>query len=504
MRYIAKAQPAGEAAWHETAHMDAAAAVAQDMTLERIVLGGILCNGLRPLEDAAIDLRAEDFANPDHGKTLRWLRENRERWQHGIGNLIDIHNQLDKAGLAARLGQGSSGVTDLMTGAAEIGFEAVKERALDLIEASVERQRRKLALDYFNRRISYEEQTRRNLELTERLGQRKEIGGLPDFLSLTDLCEQYADEPRLLIAGSDEEDEKDGALLALGELMVLGSASKVGKTWMGIDLALAVASGRKWLDRFICKRGRVLYINMELGGNAFATRAEMMMQKRGIKLSEVRDGIAIWQLRNIRLAAVDELGDILAVRGEAFDLVILDPLYKLLGERDENRNGEMAELMAVIREKFCNGSKTAVVLIHHFPKGDMSKRSSLDRFAGAGAIGREADTLVTITPEGEAYRFESTARNYKGGSPLELKIDFPAVDVTGIAEAISPKAKAQANHNLLRDIVRERHGMMKADLVAAYMEETGACKSMAYKAIKAAEKARAIERTKLEKTYVAL
>ena len=504
MRNITKAQPAGEAAWHETAHMDAAAAVERDITLEKIVLGGLLCNGLRPLEDAGIDLRAEDFANPDHGQTLRWLRDNKDRWQHGIGNLVDIHNQLNKAGLASRLGQGSAGMTELMTGAAELGFEGVKERALDLIEASVERQRRKLASDYFNRRITYEEQTRRNSELTERLSKRSKVGGLPEFLSLTALRDEYAEEPSLLIAGSDEEDEKDGALLALGELMVLGSASKVGKTWMGIDLALAVASGRKWLDRFICKRGRVLYINMELGGNAFVTRAEMMMQKRGIKLSEVRDGISIWQLRNTRLAAIEDLGDIMAIRGEAFDLVILDPLYKLLGERDENRNGEMADLMAVIREKFCNGSKTAVVLIHHFPKGDMSKRSSLDRFAGAGAIGREADTLVTITPEGEAYRLESTARNYKGGSPLELKIDFPAVDVTGLAEAISPKAKAQANHNLLRDMVREERGLTKADLVRRFMEETGLSKAMAYKAIKAGEKARAIERTKLEKTYAAL
>jgi len=495
MTSISTAELAGDGAHLQKAHLDTAAAVERDIALEKIVLGGILCNGFKPLVDARIELQSDDFSNRDFGN---------DRWRHGIGNLVDIHNQLDKAGLASRLGLGASGVTDLMTGAAELGSEAVKERALDLIEASVERQRRELASAYLNRRMTYEEQVRRAADLDSRLRNRSEVGGLPPFMSLAELGEEFCQEPRLLIAGSDEEDERDGALLARGELMVLGSASKVGKTWMGIELALSVASGRKWLDRFICKRGRVLYINMELGGNAFVTRTEMMMQKRGIALPEVQDGISVWQLRNTRLAAIEDLGDILAVRDDLFDLVILDPLYKLLGDRDENRNGEMAELMAVIREKFCNGDKTAVVLIHHFPKGNMSKRSSLDRFAGAGAIGREADTLVTITPEGENYRLETTARNYKAGVPLELKVDFPCVDVSGLAMSVSPKAKAQANHNLLRDLVKDDTSMTKADLVRKFMGETGLSKTKAYNAINDAEKARAIERTKLEKTYVAL
>lgn len=502
MRDLTGTQEAGFKAFYDTLHMEAAAAVARDLTLDRVVLGGILCQGLRTLEDAGLDLRAEDFANPDHGKTLRWLRENRERWHHGYSNLVDIHAQLDKAGLAARLGQGSAGVSDLMEAGREIGFEVLKHRTRELIDASIERHRRKLASDYAERRLDYSEYSARLAELAKREGE--EIGGLPPFLSLAELDYEYSEEPQLLVAGSSAEDEKDGALLARGEVMVLGSASKVGKTWMGIDMALSIAAGRNWLDHFICKSGRVLYVNMELGGYAFARRVEMMLHKRGIKVSEVSERIAIWQLRNTRIAAIEELGDLIAMRGERFDLIILDPLYKLLGTREENSNGDLGELMQAIRERFCNGDQTAVMLVHHFPKGDMSKRSALDRFAGAGAIARDADALVTITPEGETHRLEYTTRNYKAGSALELRVEFPTVDVAGMAEAISPKAKAAANHEILREIVREESGLTKADLVQRFMQETGVAKSMAYKAIKAAEKANAIERTKLEKTYVAL
>jgi hypothetical protein len=501
-RNVTKAQPAGYAAFHETAHMDAGTAVAHDLTLDRVVLGGILCNGFRPLEDSGLDLRPEDFANPDHGKTLAWLRENRERWQHGYSNLVDIHAQLDKAGLAARLGQGSAGVSDLMEAGREIGFEVLKHRTRELIDASIERHRRKLASDYAERRLDYSEYSARLAELAKR--EDEEIGGLPPFLSLEELDAAYPDDPPLLIAGSDPEDERDGAVLALGEVGVLGSASKLGKTWSVIDAALAVATGRSWMSHFVCKPGRVLYVNMELGGRAFVRRTEMLLAKRGIKASEVMPRIRVLHLRNTRIAAVEELGDLIAMRGERFDLVILDPLYKLLGSREENSNGDMGELMQAIRERFCNGDKTAVMLVHHFPKGDMTKRNTLDKFAGAGAIARDADTLITITPEGETFRLEYTTRDYKAGNPLELKMDFPVVDVAGPAEVFTAKAKAAANHALLRGLVSENTSMTKADLVAKFMVETGLSKSMAYKAITAAEKAKAIERTKLEKTYVAL
>jgi hypothetical protein len=502
MRNFTKAQPAGYAAFMETAHMDIAAAVEQDLSLGKIVLGGILCNGFTPIAEAGVELLPEDFANPDHGATLRWLRDNRERWQHGFENLADIHLQLDKAGLASRLGQGSAGTTEIITAGAGIGPEVLKYRVRELVAASVDRQRRKLAADYSAKRITFAEYAAQLAQLEKREGDKK--SGLPPIMSLEELDAAYPDDPPLLIAGSNPDDERDGAILALGEVGVLGSASKVGKTWATIDAALAVATGRNWMNHFVCKPGRVLYINMELGGRAFVRRTEMLIAKRGLRASEVMPNIRIWHLRNASIGAVEELGTALAMHGEKFDLVILDPLYKLLGNREENSNGDMGELMQVIRERFCNDDKTAVLIVHHFPKGDMSKRVSLDKFAGAGAIARDADTLITITPEGEIFRFEYTTRDYKAGSPLELKMDFPVVDVQGVAEAISPKAKAAANHALIRDMVKDRPDKTKADLVRLFMEETGLAKSMAYKAINAAEKAHLIERTKLEKTYVAL
>jgi len=477
-------------------------AVDLQLQLERTVLGAVICHGFTPLDEAGTALAARDFSAPQHGALLQWLRDNAGHWTPGACNFPDLQRQLEQAGLADKIGQGSAAVLDLIGAGEGIGPAGMVHRAQEVLAASIERHRRGLAADYAARRLDYGEYSARLAELENRDG--KQPGTLPPFLSLEELDAAYPDDPPLLIAGSDPEDERDGAVLALGEVGVLGSASKLGKTWSVIDAALAVATGRNWMSHFACKPGRVLYVNMELGGRAFIRRTEMLMVKRGLKAAEIMPNIRVLHLRNTRIGAIEELGDEIAKRGEHFDLVILDPLYKLLGNREENSNGDMGELMQAIRERFCNGDKTAVMLVHHFPKGDMSKRQSLDKFAGAGAIARDADTLITITPEGETFRLEYTTRDYKAGCPLELKMDFPVVDVAGPAEVFTPKAKAAANHALLRDLVSDNTGMNKADLVAKFMVETGLSKSMAYKAITAAEKSKAIERTKLEKTYVAL
>lgn len=477
-------------------------AVDFDIQLDRIVLGGLIVNGFASLDGAGIELTAQDFAAPQHGAVMRWLRDNAQQWTPGTTTFPDIQRQLEVAGLADKIGQGAAAVLDLVMLAEGIGPSVLVHRAQELIAASTDRQRRRLAADYAERRIGEEQFTARLSELAQRTGAAS--GGLPPIMSLAELDAAFPDDPPLLIAGPDAEQERDGAVLALGEVGILGSGSKLGKTWAVIDAALAVATGRSWMGHFVCKPGRVLYCNMELGGRAFIRRTEMLLQKRSIKASEVMPNIRVWHLRNTRAAAVEELGEVLSRHGERFDLVILDPLYRLLGDREENSNGDMGQLMQAIRSRFCNGGDTAVLLVHHFPKGDMSKRTSLDKFAGAGAIARDADSLITITPEGDSFRLEYTTRDYKAGGALELKMDFPAVDVVGVAEAISPKAKAQANHNVLREIVSENSGLTRADLVEKFMVETGLSKSMAYKAITAGEKARVIERTKLEKTYVAL
>ena len=64
------------------------------------------------------------------------------------------------------------------------------------------------------------------------------------------------------------EDVIEG-ILHRGGKMVLGGATKSYKTWTLIDLAVSVASGAEWFSGYPTKRGRVLYVNLEIRESIF-------------------------------------------------------------------------------------------------------------------------------------------------------------------------------------------------------------------------------------------
>jgi len=55
-------------------------------------------------------------------------------------------------------------------------------------------------------------------------------------------------------------------LLRTGETMNIIAPPKYGKSWLVTDLAMAVATGRRWLDAFGTAPGNVLILGGRKGG----------------------------------------------------------------------------------------------------------------------------------------------------------------------------------------------------------------------------------------------
>ena len=78
-------------------------------------------------------------------------------------------------------------------------------------------------------------------------------------------------------------------------------------------------------------------------------------------------------------------------------LIIIDPIYKTYGDREENSNTEMAQVLNEI-EKLAKDTNAAVLIAAHFPKGNLTGRDAIDRVAGASVFGRDPDALLIMTP----------------------------------------------------------------------------------------------------------
>lgn len=216
-------------------------------------------------------------------------------------------------------------------------------------------------------------------------------------------------------------------LLRRGETANLVAAAKCGKSWMSLDLAIAVATGGMFLGTFQCEPGAVLLIDNELHPETLANRMPKVIEARRLDLATVGKNIFVESLRG-------QLRDLPGMEAYfrgldpgRFALVICDAFYRFLpGGMDENDNGAMAGLYNLI-DRYADVTGSAFVLIHHTSKGDQSQKSVTDVGSGAGAQSRAPDAHIALRKHEEdgCAVLQAEVRSWQPPDPLCLRWDYP-------------------------------------------------------------------------------
>jgi AAA domain len=147
---------------------------------------------------------------------------------------------------------------------------------------------------------------------------------------------------------------------------VIGGAPKCAKTWLGLDLALSVATGTACLGKYaVPEPGPVLVYLAEDALPVVRERIEGMARHRGLDLGPVEiHVITAPVLRLDRDPDRTRLWE--TARGLRPKLLLLDPLVRLHGV-DENNAGEVAQLLAYFRW-LQRQLDLSVLLVHHTRK----------------------------------------------------------------------------------------------------------------------------------------
>jgi hypothetical protein len=301
---------------------------------------------------------------------------------------------------------------------------------------------------------------------------------LPDILTLRDLAAAAPRPPAELIGG----------ILHRGCKMVLGGTSKSNKSWCLLDLAMSVAAGADWWGHGCC-RAPVLYVNFELHPWAIAQRLNSLAAAR-TDLAGLGDALSVWNLRgrNADMSILRPKLEEQLERRQEYGLIILDPAYKLLGDRDENANGDIAGLMNEF-EALVQRTGAAVVIAHHFAKGDASVKVAADRMSGAGAWARDPDSLVILTPheEEDCFTVSSILRNLPRVDDFVVRWKFPRLVLEGglDPDAIrrqTGKAKACTDREFIGEALTENPAARV--VVVKRARELGMCERTADRYLK--------------------
>jgi hypothetical protein len=110
-----------------------------------------------------------------------------------------------------------------------------------------------------------------------------------------------------------------------------------------------------------------------------------------------------------------------------FDLVIVDPLYKLLPkDGDENSNVQMSHVFASLLQ-ISEILQAGMVIVHHLSKGDQSQKAVTDLGSGAGSQSRACDGHLVFREHAEpdAAVFAGAVRSWPPFDPFCLRWQYP-------------------------------------------------------------------------------
>jgi AAA domain len=209
---------------------------------------------------------------------------------------------------------------------------------------------------------------------------------------------------------------------------VIGGAPKCAKTWLGLDMALSVATGTACLGKYaVPEPGPVLVYLAEDALLVVRERIEGMARHRGLDLAPVE--VHVITAPVLRLDRDQDRARLLeTTRRLRPRLLLLDPLVRLHGI-DENHAGEVAELLAYFRS-LQRQLDLSVLLVHHTRKNAAGGVAAGQGLRGSSDIHAFGDSNLYLRRSREQLVLSTEHRAAPASVPVYLELVAGDVQTT--------------------------------------------------------------------------
>ena len=173
-------------------------------------------------------------------------------------------------------------------------------------------------------------------------------------------------------------------------LTFLAGRPKLGKSWLGLQIAVAVGTGGRVFDQVI-DPGRVLYLALE--------DSPRRLQERLTKQRAPAHAQAIWRNEWPALAhdGLDALAS--AIVAEQYSLVVIDTFSRSLGGADQDDLAEMTRLAGEGLQRLALALDVAILVIDHHRKRGAMAANPIDDLLGSTGKAGAADAVLGLYKE---------------------------------------------------------------------------------------------------------
>ena len=237
------------------------------------------------------------------------------------------------------------------------------------------------------------------------------------------------------------------SLWARSGVGILGGAPKCCKSWLGLDMAVSIASGSPCLGTFEClDPGGALVYMAEDALSIVKTRLSGLCRHRGLDLATLPlDVITAPALRLDLERDQARLAD--AVRRLKPRLLLLDPFVRL-HRIDENNAGDVSVLLGYLRA-LQREHDLAIIVTHHARKNGPVGTQAGQGLRGSGDLHAWGDSNLYLRRARDSLLLTVEHRAAAAHEPIEIALvggdDDTRLEVTpGASPARSPGASLDA------------------------------------------------------------
>ncbi len=247
---------------------------------------------------------------------------------------------------------------------------------------------------------------------------------------------------------------------------IVGGEPKCCKSFLALDIAVSVAGGVPCLRRYRpAQTGRVLLFAAEDALHVVRQRLVGISLAAGRELAEL--DIHVVTAPSVRLDIEQDRKSLAETVAELQPkLLVLDPFVRL-HRIDENASGEVAPLLAFLRE-LQRRHHVAVLLVHHARKGGASMRAG-QALRGSSEFHAWGDSNLYLRRQGDQLTLSVEHRAAPSISSISLQLN--AIDDAVALTVAERKAAAPPEELTLAQKVEQHLATAKTPLTLAQLRE---------------------------------
>lgn len=234
-------------------------------------------------------------------------------------------------------------------------------------------------------------------------------------------------------------------ILGSNTINIVAGLQSARKSWLQLDMAVALASGTLWFNRYPCKQSKVLLIDQERAGDEMKRRIDAIIKGRGLDVDSLEG-------RLIPKADLDPAFDLKIPESfNAFEKLIADtkPDVTLIDSlktiqsgniKDSNDMQPLFEKFKALRRRY----NTAFVILHHennraFQMIREKEAVTEETIEGSASIKQVPEGLFVARDfDGQSTMLYHVKNSY---GPKEAPFLFRVIDVTPDRDIIKVEAQ---------------------------------------------------------------